>query len=510
MTGERRIEVASNRRSEHDARCCKPCRRKAISPCFRASQLRPRRTPAVNAATAGGRRAPPRCSFCAANFPCANMFNAARLLLARQLVHRLVLARRRGRLVSALGERPIRGGSPPRPPAPIRDQSMSDAAIAAAMQHEEDARASYADAGEDAPPPPRRWPAARGPLRRWRADRGARAPASRRARSSTSPRSSCCCSSRASASRGAPAPAEAAGRRARRPLRRRLLDGRAAEPVVAHRLALADRPRRGGGVPARRRRRRRRALAVGPLGVRRLPRRRDHAAHVGHLPAATPAPGGGAAGAAAAGVLPAELSARALRAMLVLTICIFVDVALFQSASRLALLEGRRRAQVDPGGGGGGGRRAAATAALDGRRRLDAQRSPRAQSAQWRRQRRHSRRRNIKRRLVRQPADGGLVGGRRRAGRGVELAGSGRRREGKPHDAAVSFCKHELCKAGHGSHARSGGPCLPKGATAGGAPCARGLSRHRAGRRACCPSASSSAGRSRPARRRRIPTCRRG
>ena len=64
--------------------------------------------------------------------------------------------------------------------------------------------------------------------------------------------------------------------------------------------------------------------------------------------------GGGAAGAAAAGVLPAELSARALRSMLVLTICIFVDVALFQSASRLALLEGRRRAQVDPGGGGGG------------------------------------------------------------------------------------------------------------------------------------------------------------
>ena len=45
--------------------------------------------------------------------------------------------------------------------------------------------------------------------------------------------------------------------------------------------------------------------------------------------------------------------------MLVLTICIFVDVALFQSASRLALLEGRRRAQVDPGGGGGGGRAAA-------------------------------------------------------------------------------------------------------------------------------------------------------
>ena len=41
-----------------------------------------------------------------------------------------------------------------RPPAPIREESMSDAAIAAAMQHEEDARASYAMQYEDAPPPP--------------------------------------------------------------------------------------------------------------------------------------------------------------------------------------------------------------------------------------------------------------------------------------------------------------------------------------------------------------------
>ena len=248
-----------------------------------------------------------------------------------------------------------------RPPAPIREESMSDAAIAAAMQHEEDARASYAMQYEDAPPPPassglRREdvrPLAKADLRCTRAGVAAGALFDVAALFVLL----LIASKRFPWGGGDPSEAPAA----------ELVDlfdagywtgalQNLSSLTASHWLIAL------GAAAA--------FPLVGVVGAAALWRWALWVYAAFLVAAITlrtwvifqlrhPPLGGGAAGAAAAGVLPAELSARALRAMLVLTICIFVDVALFQSASRLALLEGRRRAQVDPGGGGGGGRAAA-------------------------------------------------------------------------------------------------------------------------------------------------------
>ena len=245
-----------------------------------------------------------------------------------------------------------------RPPAPIREESMSDAAIAAAMQHEEDARASYAMQYEDAPPPP-----ASSGLRRE--DVRPLAKADLRC-------------TRAGVAAGALF--DVAALFVLLLIASKRFPWGASELPAAELVDLFDAGYWTGalqnlssltashwlialGAAAA-------FPLVGVVGAAALWRWALWLYAAFLVAAITlrtwvifqlrrPPLGGGAAGAAAAGVLPAELSARALRAMLVLTICIFVDVALFQSASRLALLEGRRRAQVDPGGGGGGGRAAA-------------------------------------------------------------------------------------------------------------------------------------------------------
>ena len=246
-----------------------------------------------------------------------------------------------------------------RPPAPIREESMSDAAIAAAMQHEEDARASYAMQYEDAPPPPpssglRREdvrPLAKADLRCTRAGVAAGALfdvaalfvllliASKRFPWGASELPAAELVDLFDAGYWTGALQNLSSLTASHWLI--ALGAAAAFPLVGV-VGAAALWRWALWVYA--------AFLVAAITLRTWV-----IFQLRHPPL-----GGGAAGAAAAGVLPAELSARALRAMLVLTICIFVDVALFQSASRLALLEGRRRAQVDPGGGGGGGGRRAA------------------------------------------------------------------------------------------------------------------------------------------------------